>query len=157
MPDLLWIDDDGRKEGPNGGPGRFPYEERVLGRNGWKIHWARSGKKAADLLSEEVFQGVILDQMFPWKGRLSESEPVWAGCLLLAWLRGKDRPAEAPPIPGFEELAGYSPLLANQSIRVVLVSGFQDPDVERALRAIEPNLLQMMKPIDALELVRRWQ
>jgi CheY-like chemotaxis protein len=151
MADVLWIDDDG----PSDGPGRFPYEVRVLNRNGWNVTWAPTGKQATDLLSKQAFQGVILDQMFPWRGKLRETGPVWAGCLLLAWLRGANRPVSAPPISGFEQLESLSPLVINQSIRVILVSAFYDPEVEAALKEIEPGLTQLVKPIDPPELVRR--
>jgi CheY-like chemotaxis protein len=143
---LLWIDDDG--------PERFPYEAIVLAEKGWEIQWAKTGKEAVEALSSQEFDAIILDQMLPWIRRISASrEPVWAGCLLLAWLRGHDRPSLAPQLPGFEQLPNFQPLEANRAKPVVLVSAYHDLEVEDALRLIQPDLQQFVKPIDADDLV----
>jgi CheY-like chemotaxis protein len=139
---LLWIDDDA--------PDRFRHEHRLLTRQGWEITWATNARAGAEALRERAFKVVLLDQMLPWSedklGR--EQEEVWAGCLLLFWLRGKSRPSKAPPREAFDGLYAMQPLAANKTAHVILSSAYFDDEIMASLLEIEPDLPELPKPID---------
>ena len=133
---LLWIDDDGKD--------RFPYESRKLSNYGYEITWAESGTEAADALQKETFTTILLDQQLPWEK--NGFSVVWGGVLLYAWMRGKERPNNAPPCEGFDALPK---LEYKVDARVIIVSAFYDNGVAEARRAL--GLIDRMvlsKPID---------
>jgi CheY-like chemotaxis protein len=144
---LLWIDDDA--------PERFMYENFVLSQNGWEITWATSAEAGAEALRDRPFKVVILDQMLPWStnGLGRDLAEVWAGCLLLAWLRDKRRPSKAPPREAFERLYTMNPLGANRTVPVILGSAYYDDEIMASLFEIEPQLPQVPKPIDCSRLL----
>jgi hypothetical protein len=142
---LLWIDDDG--------PGRFLYEEYMLTKRGWSIVWATSVRDALERLGSEGFAAIMLDQMLPLDpGPLAPTD-VWSGCLLLYWLRGRPRPAAAPQAEDPDMFLEFSPLGGNRSSTVIIVSAFHDDEVEEAIKAIEPSMQVIKKPIDLDKLI----
>ena len=151
-PRLLWTDDDP--------PGRFEYEQYVIRDEGWDIVWASDVNTATKLLSEELFDALILDQMLsPYVG-LRKGDPIWGGCLILRWLRGKAPPNHLAVDPE-GPLARYKPDPRNADLPTVIVSGFHDPKVEAAIRDASPqdrNIQLVPKPLDInaiLEFLRR--
>ena len=139
---LLWIDDDA--------PDRFRHEHRLLTRQGWEITWATSASTGAEALCNRAFKVVLLDQMLPWSDDALAKEPeeVWAGCLLLFWLRGRSRPSKAPPRKAFERLSIMKPLPTNRTVPVILSSAYFDEEIVASFLEIEPNLVELPKPID---------
>lgn len=143
---VLWTDDDP--------PERYEYESYVLAEEGWEVVWAPDVGTAARSLSEQRFDALILDQMLPYDG-LESGDPLWNGCLLLRWLRGKG----PPPAVTLDEqgaLSRLAPLEANRAIPTVVVSAFHDPNVELAMRDASPMDRQIPlvpKPIDMTALL----
>ena len=144
---LLWIDDDA--------PERFKHEDRLLSRAGWDITWANSAKAGAEALRDKPFEVVLLDQMLPWSEDSLGKEPeeVWAGCLLLFWLRNQGRPSKAPPREAFEGLYTMKPLKTNRKVPVILGSAYYDDEIMASLLEIEPELPEIPKPIDCNRLL----
>jgi CheY-like chemotaxis protein len=144
---LLWIDDDA--------PDRFRYEHRLLTRHGWETTWATSASAGAEALRDQVFEVVLVDQMLPWSEEelRKQSEEVWAGCLLLFWLRGKKRPSKAPPRKAFDNLYRMAPLARNRTVPVILSSAYYDEEIAAALLEIELHLPELPKPIDCNRLL----
>lgn len=141
-PQLLWTDDDP--------PGRFEYEQFVIQDEGWDITWAPDVTTATRLLSEKTFDALILDQMLPPYVGLRKGDPIWGGCLVLRWLRGK-----APPmgltLDSEGPLVKYQPDRHNADLPTVIVSAFHDPKVESALRDASPadrDIKLVPKPLD---------
>jgi|1186.fasta_scaffold57808_2 CheY-like chemotaxis protein len=148
---ILWVDDDGKD--------RFPFEIDCLKRIGWHINWAESAEEAVEKLLEKSFDLVLLDQVFPFE-KDGRHKDVWSGCRLLYWLRGRDAaPHGAPPHDEWARLAARKPPQnGNRDVMVIVISAFQDDDVDAALKTIRlpPKLLP--KPVDEdllLELVRQ--
>lgn len=138
---LLWIDDDG--------PRRFVYETKLLERAGWQVSWARGVEAAVETLAERVFTAVLLDQMLPMGDPVQDRANVWQGCLLLYWLRRKPAPSQAPASREWQKIGSRAPLAKNRHAKVLLVSAYYDTEVDKAIRAIEPALVAITKPIDA--------
>ena len=138
---LLWIDDDN--------PLRYVNEQDTLEEDGWQVSWADGVEVAVTRLSKEPFLAILLDQALPMGDPLLDRVNVWQGCRLLHWLRGKPFPREAPQMPGWEKLGLLRPRKENRIAKVVLISAFYDPEVGQVLRAVEPDLLSVAKPIDA--------
>lgn len=122
-PHVLWVDDDD--------PDRFVYERYLLERDGWKVTWARDVAEAANALSHERFDAMILDQMIAGNG-VEEQSVIWAGCRLLRWLRGTDPPSsqrrDDPTWPALQTLAPHD---ANRQVPVAILSAYHDADVLR--------------------------
>lgn len=138
---LLWTDDDP--------PGRFEYEAFILEDEGWEIRWAPDVTAAAIALSKDSFDAMILDQMLPYEA-LRKGDPLWGGCLLLRWLRGKAPPPNVSLDPT-GPLTRLTPGADNRDIPVVVVSAFHDPKVEAAMRdasELDRGLVMVPKPID---------
>jgi CheY-like chemotaxis protein len=147
-PHVLWVDDDD--------PDRFVYERYLLERDGWKVTWARDVAEAADKLSHEKFDAVILDQMIAGSG-VEEQFVIWAGCRLLRWLRGTDPPdsqrREDTPWPALHRLA---PNDANKHLPVAILSAYHDADVLRATQGAseqDRKALFLGKPVKEAELL----
>jgi CheY-like chemotaxis protein len=144
---LLWVDDDG--------PDRFLYEEYMLTRRGWSVVWATSIRDALEKLGNGEFNALLLDQMLPLDpGPLAPAD-VWGGCLLLYWLRGKDWPSAAPQAGEPDVFRSVAPLESNRSIPVIIVSAFHDDEVEEAIKAAEPAMQTVKKPIDFNTLISK--
>jgi hypothetical protein len=140
---LLWVDDDGSD--------RFLYEERVLRRRGWEVHWATDLASALAALSSQRFDAVILDQSIPNSKEIGDSESVWAGATILAWLRGvpTDRLGKLPQ--------EFEPLGANRTAAICILSAFYDDEAAELIRESEfPGeiILILSKPVDLDELMR---
>jgi len=143
---VLWTDDDP--------PERYEYESYVLSDEGWEVTWAPDVGTAARKLSEERFDALILDQMLPYEG-LRAGDPLWNGCLLLRWLRGK-APPPAVVLDPEGGLSTLSPSPENRAIPTVVVSAFHDPNVEAAMReasASDQQIPVVPKPIDMTALL----
>lgn len=141
-PRVLWTDDDP--------PERYEYESFVLEDEGWDVVWAPDVSSAARLLAREHFDALILDQMLPYEGLQPGGDPLWNGCLLLRWLRGKGPPPSLKLDPN-GGLGQLRPATENRDIPTVVVSAFHDPNVEAAMRdasAQDKNLPVVPKPID---------
>lgn len=148
---ILWIDDDG----PQGSDlGRFPYQSERLQQAGWDVVWANSAREGAIKLRDEVFDVVFLDQMLPWRVNESHVE-VWAGCLLLSWLRRRVRPKSAPPMSDFDELQAIAPHSENKEVPVVLITAFNDDEIACAFQEVDPDLDEIYKPVDVRDLLWR--
>lgn len=151
-PRLLWTDDDP--------PGRFEYEQFVIQDEGWDITWAPDVTTATRLLSEQPFDALILDQMLPPYVGLRKGDPIWGGCLVLRWLRGKAPPGNLAIDPD-GPLAKNHPLPRNADLPTIIVSAFHEPKVEAAIRDASPadrNIPLIPKPLDMnaiLDFLRR--
>lgn len=143
--DILWIDDDG--------PRRFRNELKQLAKEGWKVDWARGVIEAVEALASRVFFAVLLDQTLPMKDPLNDRVNVWQGCLLLHWLRGRPFPSRAPEIREWQSVGQQAPHSENRLAKMILVSAYFDKEVDAATREIEPDLISIVKPIDAGALV----
>ena len=141
---LLWVDDDGAE--------RFPYEYRRLCSAGYEITWALTGEDAVDHLRSQTYEAILLDQQFPWAVGISH---VWAGVMLCSWARGKERPKNAPPVVGFDDLFNEEERLSSPlEARVLIVSSFYDETVEKARRELgHPDRDVLAKPIDLKNLL----
>ncbi len=138
---LLWIDDDGRD--------RFLLTERILKDDGWEITWALTGVEALESLKagSEPFDALLVDQMFPL--RFSEARDVWAGARVLHWLNGQAQPTEAPEVDSWENATqDLAPNQASAAAFTLVVSAFYDEQVTAALKALNPGLIIMAKPVD---------
>jgi len=143
---IIWIDDDGED--------RFPLELKRLRENRWDVSWALGVERAVEKLAAQAFRAVILDQMLPIGASPINRANVWQGCLLLHWLRGMPFPKLAPELQEWKKLAGLSPLEENRTAKMIVASAFFDAEVDRAIRAIEPNLISIAKPINAPNLIK---
>ena len=143
---FLWADDDG--------PVRFQYDEYCIRQIGWTVLWACSIEEAAGLLESHAVDAILLDQMMPYRTG-DPKQLVWAGCLLLRWLRGADRPARAPQ--GTErDLWSRTPLAVNRGVRIKVTSSYHDADVQAAMRAAserDKNLTILPKPTNTNRLL----
>lgn len=146
---ILWVDDDG--------PDRFRYAESMLRRDGWEVEWAQDVVSAARRLTTQSYDAVLLDQETPLEPNDTKSR--WAGCILLHWLRSN---ASAPlGLPSLE-LARHArmmrvgkPLADNVSVRVVVVSDYDPPELMAALRTASNNDVELPilpKPLNLEEL-----
>ncbi|HNC96873.1 MAG TPA: hypothetical protein PLA94_03415 [Myxococcota bacterium] len=153
---ILWVDDDG--------PDRFRYAESRLKREGWEVEWAQDVFSAAQKLSKDAYEGVILDQETPLDPNDSRSR--WAGCILLHWLRGNSSPPPGlPPLElsrhGRIALAGR-PHTDNLHCPVVVISDYDAPGLITALRSASPadvELPILPKPLkleDLRSLLETW-
>ncbi len=134
---LLWIDDDGEE--------RFPYECRLLQKAGYEIFWARSGQQAAEQLLAQSYEVILLDQQLPWQEGVSH---VWGGVMLYAWATTQDRPREAPPLDGFDQLFSC-PREKPIQAQVRIVSAFYNEGVATVQRELGlPDAEVFAKPID---------
>jgi len=146
---LLWVDDDG--------PERFLYEAYMLERSGWKVQWARSVMEGMESLGQERFDAVLLDQMLPF-GVLGadggDPPDVWAGCLLLYWLRGLSRPSAAPPVRASDEreFSSRRAREENREVPAIIVSAFYDDDVDAAVKKVQA-VPQFSKPLEVQQLL----
>ena len=145
-PRVVWADDE---------PKRMPYEARLIKRAGWELVWATSVIEAGRLLERGVFDALLLDQMMPYYGSVPDAREVWGGCLLLRWLAGTNAPSHAPTRWGEPEkslerrmrLSDFEPQEPNRSIPVMVLSGYYDEDVLRAMREVRPDITVHSKPI----------
>ena len=145
-PRVLWADDE---------PKRMPYEARIIKRAGWDQVWATSVIEAGQILEQGTFDVLLLDQMMPYYGSVPDAREVWGGCLLLRWLAGTHAPAHAPtrwgePDKSHERrlrLSDFQPLPPNRRMPVMVLSGYYDEDVLRAMREVRPDLTVHSKPI----------
>lgn len=138
---ILWVDDDGAE--------RYLYEQLVLEAEGWVVQYALDVDRAAYLLSTESLDALFLDQMLPYSG-LVKGDPIWCGCLLLRWLRGKG-PPDGVQLDSRAALSVLQPLAGNVYVPVLVTSGGHDPMVEAAMRDASPmdrKIPLMSKPID---------
>lgn len=137
---LLWVDDDGEQ--------RFQYEIRKLQKLGYEIRWARTGKSAVELLQEEEFGVVLLDQQLPWDD--DHYPNVWGGVLLLAWCRAQERPGAAPAIEGWDQLFDKDYRRDGAiSSRILVISAFFDDRVAEARETLGvPEADTLSKPVD---------
>jgi CheY-like chemotaxis protein len=138
---ILWVDDDG--------PRRFPYEQGLLERDGWQVQFAEGIGEAVEALSKRVFLAVLLDQTLPMGSAVQDRANVWQGCRLLYWLRNHTFPGHAPVISEWERVGERKPHKRNRKAAVILVSGYYDPEVDAVIRALEPEIQSIVKPIDA--------
>ena len=144
---LLWTDDDGRE--------RFIYEERMLQRDGWEVHWAEDVEEATKKLSTERFDVVILDQMFPLqraRGQGDAAPRIWGGCLLLWWLRRQCWPADLPYAAAAADypIWAVQPLPENRSVPAIIISAIYDEQVEQVTAMAsdaDRDLERLSKPL----------
>ncbi len=141
---LLWVDDDGAE--------RFPYECRRLRSAGYEITWAHTGREAVGHLRYQTYEAILLDQQFSWTPGVSH---VWAGVMLYSWARGKERPKNAPPLAGFDDLFKEENRLPSPTeARVLIVSAFYDEAVAEARRELGlPDRDVLAKPVDLKSLL----
>ena len=152
---ILWVDDDA--------PGRFVYEEYLVRQAGWDLIWATDVLAAANLLCNELFDALILDQMCSFFApsmpgeHLHPKHQLWSGCFLIRWLRGAQVPESAPWLSpaNQERLWGLSPLPENASVPAIIATAFHADEVERAIRGASAQDAQidfLAKPLseDAL-------
>src|SRR5262245_6447499 len=144
MPNLLWVDDDA--------PHRFRYEEIVLrDEYGWSIAWAGCVQSAVTALCARPFEAIVLDQMLPLTAN-SRAVGYWGGYALWHWLKACQDPIPRPP-PEHESLfVRHTPLSANGTAPVCIVSAFEDLTVQRAIRAACPKIAIFAKPLELDEL-----
>jgi CheY-like chemotaxis protein len=151
MPHLLWVDDDG--------PGMFLYEVYQLEQQGWTVEFAENITDAAAALQARDYRAILLDQMMPLGADHNQPVDVWAGCLILWWLRQAGPPPGAPhaSIEATPMLWDTTPRPANCSIPILMVSAFDDPDVDEDIRRIQaPSPVQVfVKPVEADLLLQR--
>lgn len=150
MPDLLWIDDDGH--------GMFLFEVYQLEQEGWTVHFATHLAAAAEALSTRTFDAVLLDQMMPLGAGDDQPVDVWAGCLVAWWLRTGTPPPGAPgaSIEATAHLWAETALPTNRSLPMVMVSAFDDAEVEAQVRGLVPEpspVPILVKPVDATQLL----
>ena len=135
---LLWADDDiGR---------RFVYNRYRLEEEGWRVEEAPHVLDAARKLSEEDYDFILLDQMYPFSAH-APADDVWGGCRLLYWLKGRTQPRVAGPVPSIEQLGKLSPRKSNQQAPLMFLSSFDDPAVRKALHEVVPDFRLETKPI----------
>lgn len=151
---LLWVDDDA--------PDRFVYEAYLVQQAGWSLTWATDVLSAAQLLCEQPFDGLILDQTFafepPGGRRLDPQYQLWSGCFLLRWLRGAGVPEHAPWLSHEDEqrLWGQTPLAQNRTLPAIIASAFHADEVERAIRSASDQDRQIelvAKPLSEVALL----
>jgi DNA-binding response OmpR family regulator len=141
----LWVDDDNED--------RFLYEISILEDENIATDWAADASEAVSKLQSTVYNLIILDQVFPI-GPDSSFKDVWSGCRLLYWLRGEAPPVEAHRGGGWPEfLDGKKPLLKNKSVPVIIISGFQDNQVDEALKNANHSVTIFPKPVDGEKLI----
>jgi CheY-like chemotaxis protein len=127
---LLWIDDDG--------PRHYLYELHRLRALGWDVRWATSAADAAAALAAEAFDAALLDQLLPLAPAtdgVAAARSVWGGALLAAHLRD---PAALAGLPAAVRAAAQpllhpAPLAANRGLPLLVVSAFDDPEVDELL------------------------
>ncbi|MEZ4296021.1 MAG: response regulator [Polyangiaceae bacterium] len=148
-PHVLWVDDDD--------PERFVYERFLLEKDGWKVTWARDVAEAADRLSHEKFDAMILDQMIAGNG-VEEQFVIWAGCNLLQWLRGSPPSSQRrreTPWPALQQLAPHD---QNKHLPVAILSAYHDAEVLRAIYGASPDQEEkprfLGKPVQDRELLK---
>lgn len=96
---------------------------------------------------------VLLDQAFPI-GQGYSYKDVWSGCRLLSWLRSEEPPAGAPHGALWVDLLRKNkPEPKNREVPVIIISGFQDDQVDAALRRINRRISIFPKPVDGDELI----
>lgn len=140
----LWVDDDGED--------RFQYELSVLADHGITTDWAIDAAQAVARLSSAPYDLILLDQVFPIS-QDSSYKDVWSGCRLLYWLRGLQPPSGAPQGAMWANLLkGKRPTPKNQNRPVIIISGFQDDDVDDALKEANRSISIFPKPVDGDEL-----
>lgn len=152
MPDLLWVDDDG--------PGMFLFEVFQLEELGWTVHFTTHIEGAAEALRSRDFDAVLLDQMMPLAGGTDQPVDVWAGCLVLWWLRHQRPPGGAPAasIEATQVLWKAPPRAANTRAPALVVSAFDDPEVDAEIQAVLPGpegIDILVKPVEAAALLER--
>lgn len=145
---LLWTDDND--------PSQFVYESHILKRDGWDIRWARDVQQGAELLRDEPFDALVLDQHMPFKLTHAAADPgplrIWGGCLLLWWLRTRHWPDEAPYAPTIaaSPIWQWEPTGGNAGIPVIMVSAYYDEAVEDIIQSASPadrDLEILTKPL----------
>ncbi len=146
---ILWTDDE---------PGRFGFAAWELRDAGWTIDWAEDVQTAAQKLSKERYDALIVDQMLPFEPE-DVADRYWGGCLLLRWLRGAPSPEKAPVAEARQKevLGRRTPRAENVHLPALVVSAFYDPDVVDATRSASPQdheIAFVDKPVDVDE-VRR--
>jgi CheY-like chemotaxis protein len=140
----LWVDDDGED--------RFLYEISILKDENIFTDWAIDASEAVVRLQETAYNLVILDQVFPIDPDLSFKD-VWSGCRLLYWLRGEAPPRAAHQGGGWPEfLHEKKPLEKNRGVPVIIISGFQDDQVDEALKNANQSVTIFPKPVDGEKL-----
>ncbi len=151
-PHVLWVDDDD--------PERFVYERYLLERDGWVVTWARDVAEAADALSRNHFDAMILDQMIAGNG-VEEQSVIWAGCRLLRWLRSSPPSSQRGKNAPWPALLTIRPDESNRHLPVAILSAYHDADVLReTLAASEqdakaPFLGKPVKEAELLAFLRR--
>jgi|GEM_PF-4827585 len=146
MPDLLWVDDDG--------PGMFLFEVFQLEQQGWTVHFVTHIAAAAEALAAKPYDAVLLDQMMPLGAGDDQPVDVWAGCLVVWWMRHRAPPPGAPAasVEATHALWAATPLPHNQGVPVVIVSAFDDPEVDAEIRKVSPTprpVHILVKPVEA--------
>lgn len=150
-PTLLWVDDDEER--------RFKHEKSRIDKIGWDVAWANDAREAAQKLQENTYDTIFLDQMLPYrKGNLEDKKMrPWGGCLLLYWLRGKEKPRISSEIPGFRDLKSYKPRPQNSRIPAMVISAYYGDAVrETMVRAsdLDADLPFVAKPADVTAIIR---
>lgn len=154
-PTVLWVDDDEKE--------RFIFEIRSIEKKlGWRVLWANTVRGAAEFLESEAVDAMILDQMICDKSTTSFgvpslhgiASPIWSGCRLLHWLRGKEHPNRAPwprEEPGWKFLLDMEPLAGNRKVPVILASAYHNKEVLDATAdasSLDDPLRLFAKPVD---------
>ena len=143
-PLVLWVDDDEED--------RFIFEiDAIKSRLGWQVQWAGTVREAAMVLTTRAVDALILDQMICDHGI---SSPIWSGCRLLHWLRGKKHPDQGPwprEELGWRLHLSEKPLACNRQVPVVLVSAYHNREVLDATMeaSTQDRLIRLYsKPVD---------
>lgn len=146
---LLWVEDDP--------PERFIHEQRVLEEeDDIEVSWARSVASAAQILCEDVYHALVLDQMLPMAE--GESVTIWGGCCLLHWLRGNTEEFSATANDERPALPRGNPLDDNREVPVIIVSAFVDDEVLETTKKASNHdsvIARILKPLDKVRL-RAW-
>lgn len=148
---LLWVDDDG--------PDRFLYERGVIEDDGWQVQWATSVEEAVEALKGTAFDALILDLNLTDERGVEPPYLIWGACRILYWLRQTPltRPRPWLTAGASEVWSEAPPYKTNEKVPVLIVSGFHDDDVLKAIRDAGPADFQIKllpKPVDERELLR---
>lgn len=144
---ILWLDDE---------PDNIEFIAEALMADGHQVELVSAVEAAIEQLENTGYDIMLLDQQLPLPGIDVKYENfVWAGCIILRWLRGNGDTIENAADNVKKQIKYYieqgQPLAANSRIPVAICSAFFDKQVIKALKSssTQDNHIQiLLKPLD---------
>lgn len=147
MSNLLWIEDEPRYVRAAAG------EIRDLG---WSVTFAREILEAANKLSTERYDALIMDLMVTGNvPNVAAGFAIWSTYRLLCWLGGSPAEAKAGLAHQWKEIDVLTPMEENRRIPAMILSAYHDMNVAEAMKLanlarVGTAIPMYSKPIDAV-------